>query len=204
MSTSSRPNALSIAVVVLAAIMIAPLAVNATGGEAEALWKDYIVAKKRHQFDLANLITDKRPELAGVARLQRDQQYAMIEMRNMKFQYLLENEPDRLVWDEGLSTLANFDWTEEDTELLRASNPDFAVLERWTRFNSERLSAHPKLPEAARYVEELHREKHYLLMIARFELQMDDLETTLTFLAQKAKQTKPSSARETTESPDTD
>jgi hypothetical protein len=184
--------------------MTAPLAVNATGGEIEALWKDYVAAEKRLQFDLSKLISDKRPELGGVARLQRDQHFATIEMRNMKFQYLLENDPERLVLDEGLSELANLEWTEEDAEALRASNPDFAVLERWVKINGERLSEHPKLPATARCVEELHREEHYRSMIERFELRMDDLETTLALLARKAKRTRRSSPTETMESPDSD
>jgi hypothetical protein len=190
-SARSARRAFFAACVALAVVFVTPQAVNATGGEIEALWKDYVVAKKRLQFDVTRLVSDKWPELGGVARLQRDQQFTMIEIRNLKFRYLLENDPQRLVMDDGLSTLANFEWTDEDTEALRASEPKFAVLERWVEFNDDLLSQHPNLPMAEKRVEELQREEHYRSIIERYEMRMADLETTLTLLAWRAKRSKP-------------
>jgi hypothetical protein len=201
----SRRSVVVCAAVALAAILITPNTVSATGtGQVEALWKDYVVAKKRFQFDLSRLLAGTWPELEGVARLQRDQQFAMIELRNMKFQYLLENDPDRIILDDGLSAFANFDWTEEDDEALREANADFAKLQRWAAMNDQRLSDHPKFPAAQERLERLQREEHFRSMHDSFELRLDDLETTLSLMARRAKKTKAPTAQDTMKASQTD
>ncbi len=92
----------------LVAGLFATLSVSATEGEVTAVWKDYVVAQKRLQFGLARLLAHKWPELEGVANFQRDQQFAALELRNKKFQYLLKHSPDRIVMDEGLTAFAEF------------------------------------------------------------------------------------------------
>ncbi len=156
-------------------------------GQVEALWKDYVVAKKRLQFDLANLLGHQWPELQTVAGLQRDQEFALIELHNMKFQYLLAFDPDRIVYDEGLSQFANFEWTEADSEALRESNPDFAKLERWADLNSKRLSEHTDLVTAGERLTTLESDEHYQTMIERYQARIDDLESALDMIARAKK-----------------
>ena len=178
---------LVISAATLVAGFIAPLSVSATEGEVTAVWKDYVVAQKRLQFDLARLLAYKWPELEGVANFQRDQQFAALELRNKKFQYLLKHSPERIVMDEGLTAFAEFEWTEKDDDKLLATDPSFAKLQQWAEMNAERLSRHPQLAAAGESLLVLQRDEYYLLVIERFQTRLNDLETTLASLARKNK-----------------
>jgi len=147
--------------------------------QVEALWKDYVVAKKRLQFDIANMMGHEWPELQSVAGLQRDQQFATIELRNMKFQYLLVYDPDRIVYGDGLSRFADFNWNEDDSAALREMNPDFLKLERWAELNSKRLSDHPDLAVADKMLTALEHDQRFRSMMGRYQDRMDDLESAL-------------------------
>ena len=186
---------LVISAATLVAGLIAPLSVSATEGEVTAVWKDYVVAQKRLQFDLARLLAHKWPELEGVANLQRDQQFAALELRSRKFQYLLEHAPDRIVMDEGLTAFAEFEWTEKDDDKLLATDPSFAKLQQWAEMNAERLSRHPQLAAAGESLLVLQRDEYYLLVIERFQTRLNDLETTLASLAKKNKPSRPLGSR---------
>ena len=175
----------------LVARLIAPLSVSATEGKVTAVWMDYVVAQKRLQFDLARLLAYKWPELEGVANFQRDQQFAALELRNKKFQYLLKHAPDRIVMDQGLTAFAEFEWTEQDDDKLRATDPSFAKLQQWAEMNAERLSRHPQLAAAGESLLVLQRDEYYLLVIERFQTRLNDLETTLASLARKTKPSRP-------------
>jgi hypothetical protein len=150
--------------------------------QVEALWKDYIVAEKRLQVDLANLMGNQWPELQSVAGLQRDQQFALVELHNLKFQYLLVYDPDRIVYDEGLSQFADFDWNEADSEALRELNPDFSKLERWAELNSKRLSDHPNVTLVDERIASLQRDERYQSMMDRYQARMNDLESALDLI----------------------
>lgn len=176
-----------IAAVLISGVVVDPSVSSVNTGQVEALWKDYVVAKKRLQFDVANLLGHKWPELQSVTGLQRDQQFALIELWNMKFQYLLEFDADRIVYDEGLSQFANFEWTEPDSEALRESNPDFLKLERWAEKNSKRLSEHPDLVVADERLTTLQRDERYQTVIERYQARMDDLESALDMISRAKK-----------------
>ena len=179
----------------LVAGLFATLSVSATEGEVTAVWKDYVVAQKRLQFDLARLLAHNWPELEGVANFQRDQQFAALELRNKKFQYLLKHSPDRIVMDEGLTAFAEFEWTEQDDDKLRATDPGFAKLQQWAEMNAERLSRHPQLAAAGESLLVLQRDEYYLLVIERFQTRLNDLETTLASLARRNKPSRPLGSR---------
>jgi len=163
--------------------LIAPLSVDASSGSVAAVWKDYVIAEKRLQFDVSRLVAQQWPELAGVANLQRDQKFAALELRNMEFHYLLEHEPSRIVIDGGLSAFTEFDWTEEDTDSLRAAKPVFTKLEKWVDLNAERLAEHPNLALARERLFSLQRDEYYVSMVERFQTRLDDLERALDRLA---------------------
>jgi len=183
-----RASVFFMAVTVLISGSVVDYAVSeVNAGHVEALWNDYVIAEKRLQFDLASLLGGQWPELQGVAGLQRDQQFAAIELRNVKFRYLLQCDPDRIVYDEGLSQFASFDWTEADSEALRAANPDFEKMERWAEKMSQRLSKHPGLVAAGERLTTLQRDERYQMMIERYQARMDDLETALDTIARAKK-----------------
>ena len=172
---------------VICGIVVFPSFSGVNMGQIEALWKDYVVAQKRLQFDISRLLGDGRPELEEVAGLQRDQQFAVIEMRNMKFEYLLKFDPERIEYGEGLSRFANFEWTEADSEALRASNPYFAKMEQWEETTSKRLSEHPDVAVAGEKLTALQTDERYRSMVERYQARMDDLESALTSISKANK-----------------
>jgi hypothetical protein len=178
---------LLVAAVLIAGAVVHPAFSDVNKAHVEALWKDYVVATKRLQVDVAKMLGDRWPELQNIARLRRDREFARIELRNMQFQYLLEFDPDRIVYDGGLSQFANFEWTDSDSEALRETNPDFVKLETWAEFNSERLTEHPDRVVVRERLTDLEQNERYLSMIHRFEAQMDDLESALGTIAEAQK-----------------
>ncbi len=187
-----RASASIIAMAVTVAALIAgpfviPSVSTTNTAHVEALWKDYVVAQKRLQFDLSRLVSDDWPDLQGVAGLQRDQEFATIELGDMRFQYLLVFDPDRLVYKDGLDGFVEFEWTISDNDALCDSNPDYLKLERWTEMNAKRLSGHPGLIEADDRLMTLQGDERYQTMIEHYRARMDDLESALDSIAKAKK-----------------
>ena len=175
-----------VAAALIAGAVVIPSVSTTNTAHVEALWKDYAVAQKRLQFDLSRLLSNDWPELQGIAGLQRDQEFAVIELRNMRFQYLLAFDPDRLVYKDGLGEFIDFEWSDADNEALCVSNPDYLKLERWTEMNARRLSEHPNLIAVDERVITLQGDDRYQTMIEHYRARMDDLESALDSIA-KAK-----------------
>ena len=175
-----------VAAALIAGAVVIPSVSTTNTAHVEALWKDYVVAQKRLQFDLSRLLSNDWPELQGIAGLQRDQEFAVIELRNMRFQYLLVFDPDRLVYKDGLGEFIDFEWSDADNEALCVSNPDYLKLERWTEMNARRLSEHPNLIAVDERVITLQGDDRYQTMIEHYRARMDDLESALDSIA-KAK-----------------
>ncbi|MGD8413284.1 MAG: hypothetical protein PVF33_03590 [Candidatus Latescibacterota bacterium] len=150
--------------------------------QVQALWKDYVVAEKRLQFDIAKMLSREWPEMQSVAGLERDQQFALIELQNLKFQYLMVYDPDRIVYDDGLSRFTGFEWKVDDSEALRDLNPDFGKLERWADLNAKRLAEHPDQGVAERRLSSLRGDERFRLMMDRYQERMDDLEAALQMI----------------------
>ena len=51
------------------------------------------------------------------------------KLRTARFEYLLANDPSRIVLTKGLSRFTNFAWSDEDTQTLRQVDPGYAALE---------------------------------------------------------------------------
>jgi hypothetical protein len=172
----------------IAGAFVIPAVSTTNTAQVEALWKDYVVAQKRLQFDLSRLLSNDWPDFQGIASLQRDQEFAMIELHNMRFEYLLSFDPDRLVYKDGLDGFVGFEWTVADNEALQDSNPDYLKLERWTELNARRLSEHPGLVGVDDRVMELQGDGRYQTMIENYRARMDDLESALGRIAKAKKQ----------------
>ena len=155
------------------------------------VWKDYVVAQKRFQTDLFTLISDKWPELASIAALQRDQQLATIEQRDMEFTYLAEHDPGRIVVDQGWEAFANFEWKETDSEKLRKANPDFGKLEKWLDDTNKAISEHPNRTGVHEHVLELMKDEVYNSMVERYNKRLEQLKKSLDIAAREAREEKP-------------
>ena len=71
----------------------------------------------------------KRPDFEAVATAQRDLQVAYLDRRTSQFEYLLADDPSRIVLTKGLSRFTNYTWSDEDTQTLRVADPGYAALE---------------------------------------------------------------------------
>ena len=175
-----RRSAVSATLVCLIVGLVVPLTVSASSTvDVAAVWKDYTVAQKRFQFDLAKLLLDQWPHLDGVTGLYRDLQFALLELNNMRVNYLMDYVPERLVLDKGLTAFADFDWTEADSEALREINSKYAKLERWVEKFTKDLSNHPDLPEADTRITSLQHHDYYRSMIEQYQARLVDIESAL-------------------------
>jgi hypothetical protein len=181
-----RRGAFFITIACLITGLVMPVAVTSSSTvDVSAVWKDYTVAQKRFQYDLARLLTDEWPQLDGIAGLQRDLQFALIELKNMRFNYLMDYAPDRLVLDKGLRTFAEFDWTEADSEDLREIDTNYAKLERWVEKFTGDLQDHPDLAEADAAIGSLVHHDHYRSMVERYQARLIDIESALSLAEPK-------------------
>jgi len=185
--THARPTAAgayrarTFAHAVMGLMLLAPAPLFAAGRpDVAAVWKDCVVANKRFQYDLSRLVAGNWPELKAVADLQRDQQFAEIELRNMEFQYLLRNAPERIVTDRGISAFTEFGWTAADSDALRRANPDFVKLERWAEKNAKRIAQHRKYAIVQERIGSLREDERYRSMKRRYEKRLAELERALT------------------------
>ena len=54
---------------------------------------------------------------------------AYLERGTSRFEYLLAEDPSRIVLTKGLSQFINYAWPDEDTQTLREADPGYAALE---------------------------------------------------------------------------
>lgn len=190
---SKSTTALALAAMILVASAVVPFAQEKNTDEEPLfleVWSDYIVAKKRLQTDLAKLLMDKWPELKGIAALNKDQQMAMIDMLNLKFLYLAEQDPGRIVLDDGMSAFSNFDWAESDSEKLRKIKPEFGKLEEWIDEIDKNIAKHPKRDGIHARVLDLMKDEVYRSMMSRYQKRLAQLEESLKIAEREARETR--------------
>jgi hypothetical protein len=188
---SKSTTALALAVLLFVAPVVVSFAQDSPANDKPLfveVWDDYIVAKKRLQTDLAKLLTDKWPDLKGIAALNKDQQFALIEKLNMKFLYLVEHDPGRIVLDDGMSVFSNFAWAESDTDKLRETDPKFAKLETWIAEIDKAIAEHPKRDGIHARVLELMKDEVYRSMTSRYQKRLDQLAESLVIAAREARE----------------
>ena len=132
---------------------------------------------QRNTFEL---LRAKWRDLEGTLLLHRDQQLAMISMRDLKFRWLLEHAAHRIVIDRGLNAFANPDWSEADTDSLRRAEPRYAELETFLEATNRRLATDPLLADAHERMLTLSSDKGYLRLSSRFRNRLRYLEGELT------------------------
>jgi len=140
----------------------------------------------RWQSSLYELVKTEKSSFSAVASIQRDLQLNLISMRSQRFTYLLQNDPQRLVFEKGIARLSNFDWTADDDRELSLQSPSYANQEKYNaelvrrnktqsnwpefrKFFREKLS---KTPEYQKLLEELLvAQKTASEMLGRFPLE---------------------------------
>lgn len=115
---------------------------------------DDLEAKIEFQTELAGLVIEANPELGNLASLNRDLQIGLAKARNMKLNYLINDDIARLVSASGLNRFTNFDWSAQDDAILEALNPEFSALLDQVDVLAEENSDNPAWPDLrARFVE---------------------------------------------------
>ncbi len=103
-------------------------------GDGRRMWHDemyaYIV-KHAEQFE-------------GVAGARREYQQAQLDLEQTRFDYLLKNDPRRIVTDQGLTLFRDPTWTNEDSEALAAIDPEFSALKKRAVEMQEANREHPQ------------------------------------------------------------
>ena len=116
-------------ILVLAFLVISPATADDFAETARKAQAAYAAAQREWQIGLAELAVEQRPEFEAIAKAQRDLQVAYLERGTSKFEYLMAQDPSRIVLTEGLSQFINYDWSDEDTQTLREADPGYAALD---------------------------------------------------------------------------
>ena len=108
-------------------------------------------AKQTFQTDLAAFVIQQDSEFLTLAELNRDLQIALAQSRRANLMYLLTTDPGRPVIDQGISRFMNFDWTEQDDNAQKASDPEYQQLsDRITELKRQNIK-HPDWPKMRRF-----------------------------------------------------
>ena len=118
-----------ISILVLAFLAISPATAADFAETARKAQAAYLAAQLEWQRGVAELVIGQRPDFEAIATAQRDLQVAYLERGTSKFEYLLANDPSRIVLTEGLSRFINYTWSDEDKQTLREADPAYLALD---------------------------------------------------------------------------
>ena len=129
----------------------------------------YAAAQREWQIGLAALAVEQRPEFEAIAKAQRDLQVAYLERRTSRFEYLMAEDPSRIVLTEGLSQFINYAWSVEDTQTLREADPGYAALEAKVAALRKRNDDQPDWGSFREYFRNtLVKSKEYQALLSEF------------------------------------
>ena len=97
-----------ISIGVLAFLVISPATAADFAETARKAQAAYAAAQREWQIGLAELAVEQVPEFEAIAKAQRDLQVAYIERGTSRFEYLMVEDPSRIVLTEGLSPFINY------------------------------------------------------------------------------------------------
>lgn len=109
-----------------------------THNDAKAAFAELVDVQQAHQASIAALAVAEAAKLpapketAYIEIIRRDTSLALKtwNLRRLQFEYLIDNEPDRLRLRLGREGLVSFNWTSTDSTHLAAANPEYTTLER--------------------------------------------------------------------------
>lgn len=125
-------------------------------------------AKVDFQTSLAGLVIEDHPGLGNLASLNRDLQIGLARARNMKLNYLINDDIARLVSASGLTRFTNFDWSARDDADLGTQNPEFSALLDQVDILAEKNNDNPNWPDLRAKFIELQAGKDFQKILERF------------------------------------
>jgi hypothetical protein len=138
-----------------------------------------VAAQKRFQQDMYDMLASRWRHLEGLAAAQRDLQLAYIDVQTLRFYFILQHDPKKIVRDQGISPFLNFDWTPEDNDRLRADSPEYVELEKRLKRLRGRSDGHAQWPEAREKTLSLQTEADFQHAMERLKKAFEEVEELL-------------------------
>lgn len=130
-----------------------------------------------------DLVISQKPHLKDAADLSLKWRMTALKVNSLKFQYLLEKDPDRLVRDMGITAFMELNWFWDDNRDYGKVNPAFLELEKEMTELEEKNSNHPKWPELKQYLQTLSKSEEHKEKFSKF---LSDLSAALRDGVEKA------------------
>ena len=110
---------------------------------------------------LHEIILSSKPHLKESADLSLKWRLTALKVNALKFQYLLKNDPGRIIRGKGLRSFMELDWFWDDSRDLGKSNPDFLKLEGEMSELEKENKKHPDWPELKNYLRSITKDKEH-------------------------------------------
>jgi hypothetical protein len=166
-------------ILVVAAAMTAGGSAEARLGLRDEAREKAAAAQQRFQQDMYDMLASRWGHLEGLAAAQRDLQLAYIEAQSLRFYFLLQHDPAKIVRDQGISPFLNFDWTDENNDQLRADSPEYMELEKRIKKLRGRSDGHAQWPEAREKALSLQSEPDFQDAMERLKEAFEEVEELL-------------------------
>jgi len=137
--------------------------------KAKKAWAAYTQAERQYQEESADFLAARQTDLKELIFLNRNLQLALIERRSLEFQYLLVEHPERIVTNRRISRFANYDWTDEDAQALRRTNPAYVAAIDHLKDLKERSDRDSRWPALRAASQALAKEPDYQDIDHRFK-----------------------------------
>ncbi len=165
--------------VVLAGVLLCLCVAVYAAPEKDVLWETGANAQKTWQVGLAKLLVTKAPQFKELIELQRDLQLTMINMRSMKYYYVLETDPGRITREKGWSAWANFKWSGEDETKLEARDPGYAKLGIRKKTLREKNQGHPSWPGLRKVFGKIKADEEYQTLYKQLMGTLEEVDLSL-------------------------
>ncbi|MFK7846674.1 MAG: hypothetical protein AB8G77_15340 [Rhodothermales bacterium] len=97
--------------------------------DAKKAFTELVLVQEAHQKSVAEFAIDRAPQFAEI--IKKDTSLILKEWRRrqLQFEYLIDNNPDRLRLRRGREGLISFAWTPDDSLALADKSPVYVTLE---------------------------------------------------------------------------
>ncbi|MFB6355356.1 MAG: hypothetical protein ABEJ65_02440 [bacterium] len=176
------------------------------GGEPPTkreIWQKYVNLYKGYQKDLYEFSVKKWPRFKPVFELQKRYQMKRTKLRTMKFVYILEHDPNRIITNRGIHEFVNFPWTSGDTKKFVESVKGAESLVNKVNRLEKKNNNHPMWPKVREKFRALPPDSKYKELNRSFQSRLRGLSSWLERYNQARDRANRSSAPAPTRSTET-
>lgn len=132
-----------------------------THDDAKKAFTELVLVQEAHQKSIADFAIDRDPQFAEFIRNDTTRILKEWRRRQLQFEYLIDNNPDRLRLRRGREGMVSFAWTSDDSIALANENPAYVALEEdLSSLNSWLTDEKIDNPLVSPFFEELERTLH--------------------------------------------